>query len=104
FGFIANVRGEKSHAIVQQGLEILINLSHRGAAGSDPESGDGAGILMQVPHRHLAEECRKDGLVLPEPGDYAVGMVFLPADDEQRAECERIVESTVTARPEAFLG
>jgi glutamate synthase (NADPH) large chain len=104
FGFIAHVKGEKSHGIVQQGVEILVNLTHRGAAGSDPESGDGAGILLQIPHRFLAEECLKEGLLLPPPGDYAVGMVFLPHDDERRLECERLVEGAMTARPDAFLG
>src|SRR5215217_6600386 len=78
FGIIAHVRGEKSHSIVRQGLEILCNLNHRGAVGSDPLSGDGAGILLQTPHRLLDEECRKVGVELPPEGDYAVGMVFLP--------------------------
>jgi glutamate synthase (NADPH) large chain len=104
FGFVAHVKGEKSHGMVQQGLEILINLTHRGAAGSDPESGDGAGLLLQIPHRYLAEECLREGLVLPAPGDYAVGMVFLPSDDAHREQCERMVEATLTARPNAFLG
>src|SRR5690606_5183424 len=104
FGFIAQIRGEKSHGIVQQGLEILNNLTHRGAAGSDPLSGDGAGILMQIPHRFLAEECLKEGFQLPESGDYAVGMVFLPADETHRATCEQEIERRVAARPDAFLG
>ncbi len=104
FGFVASVRGEKSHEIVTQGLEILRNLAHRGAAGSDPESGDGAGIMIQIPHRQLAEACLPQGLILPAAGDYAVGMVFLPADEGHRAAIEGIVESTVTSRPEAFLG
>ncbi|MQA88609.1 MAG: glutamate synthase large subunit [Gemmatimonas sp.] len=104
FGFIVQVGGEKSHGLVEQGLEILINLTHRGAAGSDPESGDGAGILLQIPHRFLAEECLKEGLLLPESGDYAVGMVFLPANDEHREAYEREIERSVVSRPGAFLG
>src|SRR5262245_23472283 len=104
FGFVAQMRGEKSHAIVKQGLEVLANLAHRGAQGSDPESGDGAGLLLQIPHRFLAEKCLEEGLLLPPPGDYAVGMVFLPPDDDARAECERLVEAGLTSRPDAFLG
>ncbi|MEX2584618.1 MAG: glutamate synthase large subunit [Gemmatimonadota bacterium] len=104
FGFIAHVRGEKSHGIVQQGLEILVNLTHRGAAGSDPNSGDGAGILLQIPHDLLADVCLEEGFTLPPPGDYGVGMVFLPEDEEQRAACEREVERKVAARPDAFIG
>ena len=104
FGFVAHVRGEKSHQIVRQGLEILVNLSHRGAAGSDPCSGDGAGLLLQLPHRMLAEECASLGIELPAAGDYAVGMAFLPHDPEQRAEIEKLVESNMASRPDAFLG
>src|SRR5690606_18242681 len=84
--------------------EILVNLSHRGAAGCDPCSGDGAGLLLQLPHRLLAEECATIGIELPPPGDYAVGMAFLPLDPEQRAGVERLIESMMTSRPEAFLG
>jgi glutamate synthase (NADPH) large chain len=104
FGFVAQIGGEKSHGIVRQGLEILINLTHRGAEGADPESGDGAGILLQVPHRLLAEECLGEGLLLPSPGDYAVGMAFLPAEEEWRGELERMIEAGLMSRPEAFLG
>ncbi len=104
FGFVAHVRGEKSHQIVRQGLEILVNLSHRGAAGCDPCSGDGAGLLLQLPHRMLVEECAAVGIELPAPGDYAVGMAFLPQDAAHRAEIEKLVESQMAARPDAFLG
>ena len=76
-GFVANVRGEKSHEIIRKGIEVLINLTHRGACGCDPETGDGAGVLIQIPHAFFVRECRKLNFELPEPGHYAVGMVFL---------------------------
>ena len=104
FGFVAHVRGKKSHQIVRQGIEILVNLSHRGAAGCDPCSGDGAGLLLQLPHRLLAEECAAAGIDLPAPGDYAVGMAFLPRDADQRAAIERLMESSMASRPNSFLG
>src|SRR5258705_12835586 len=92
-GFVVNINGYKSHEIIEKGLEILINLAHRGACGCDPETGDGAGILIQIPHRFFAKQCAKPGaggagvgrpgeasagFTLPEPGEYGVGMVFLP--------------------------
>ena len=61
-GFVANIRGEKSHAIIEQGIQVLINLTHRGACGCDPETGDGAGVLIQIPHKFFARECSKPGL------------------------------------------
>ena len=77
-GFVANVKGRKSHEIVRQGLQILENLTHRGAVGADPLAGDGAGILMQIPDTFLREECAGLGFTLPDPGDYGVGAIFLP--------------------------
>ena len=79
-GFIADIKGRKSHDIVRQGLQILVNLDHRGAVGADPLAGDGAGILIQVPDRLLRETCVELDIALPPVGDYAVGMVFLPRD------------------------
>ena len=79
-GFVASIRGEKSHEIILKGIEVLINLTHRGASGGDPETGDGAGILIQIPHQFFARECATLGFDLPRPGGYAVGMVFLPVD------------------------
>ena len=73
-GLVANIRGEKSHEIIRKGLEVLINLTHRGAAGCDPETGDGAGILIQIPHVFFARECGELGMQLPEPGAYGVAM------------------------------
>ena len=70
-GFVVNIKGKKSHEIVSQALTILRNLAHRGACGSEANSGDGAGILLQVPHAFLTRECEKFGLILPEAGQYA---------------------------------
>src|ERR1051325_2914064 len=87
-GFVANIKGVKSHSIVEQGLRILVNLAHRGACGCDPETGDGAGVLTQLPHGFF------QGLLngaLPKAGHYGVGMVFLPRDPSERAICEAVV-------------
>jgi glutamate synthase domain-containing protein 2/glutamate synthase domain-containing protein 1/glutamate synthase domain-containing protein 3 len=100
-GFVASLRGEKSHAILTLGLEILINLTHRGACGSDPDTGDGAGITIQIPHTFFARECPLSGFSLPQPGEYAVGMVFLPVDSHPRLQCEGILERI--AREEGLI-
>ncbi|MFA5955458.1 glutamate synthase large subunit [Hyphomicrobium sp.] len=89
-GFIANLKGRKSHSIVEGALQILENLEHRGAVGADPLSGDGAGILIQIPHDFLAAETKSLGFELPEPGQYAVGHIFMPRDERLRAHCERV--------------
>src|SRR4051812_13944879 len=83
-GFVANIKGKKSHAIVSQGLEILVNLDHRGAVGADPLVGDGAGILIQIPAELYRQWAGANGIDLPAPGDYAVAMCFLPADPGTR--------------------
>jgi glutamate synthase (NADPH/NADH) large chain len=88
-GFIVNLKGEKSHGIIQKGLEILQNLQHRGACGCDPETGDGAGILIQIPHEFFARELP---FALPEAGKYGVGMMFLPVEPRERLLCEGAVE------------
>src|SRR5689334_3569164 len=77
-GFVANIKGEKSHEIIAQGLQLLINLDHRGAVGADPTVGDGAGCLIQIPDALIREWAEKSGIHLPEPGHYAVAMCFLP--------------------------
>src|SRR3954470_4839376 len=87
-GFVVDLKGRKSSSIVKNALEVLLNLEHRGACGCEKNTGDGAGILMQVPHQFLAEQCDRINIHLPEPGTYGVGMVFLPADPNQRAQCE----------------
>ncbi|MBA2126801.1 glutamate synthase large subunit [Hyphomicrobium methylovorum] len=89
-GFIANLKGKRSHNIIEGALQILENLEHRGAVGADPLSGDGAGILVQIPHDFLAAETRSLGFQLPKPGEYAVGHVFMPRDERLRAHCERV--------------
>ena len=91
-GLVASIRGEKSHEIIRKGLEVLINLTHRGAAGGDPETGDGAGILIQIPHAFFAKECGELGMKLPEAGDYGVAMCFLPVERHNRLQCEGIFE------------
>ena len=83
----ANLKGVKSHKIVEDALFILENLEHRGAVGADPLSGDGAGILIQIPHAFLAAECASLSIKLPAPGDYAVGQLFMPRDERLRTHC-----------------
>ena len=89
-GFIAQMKGTKSHGIVEDALRILENLEHRGAVGADPLCGDGAGILIQIPHAFFAAECKTLGFALPQPGHYAAGFIFMPKDDRLRAHCERV--------------
>jgi glutamate synthase (NADPH) large chain len=91
-GFVVNLSGERTHEIIRQGIEILVNLTHRGACGCDPDTGDGAGLLIQIPHAFFARECGKLGFELPDAGRYGVGMMFLPVDREARLLCEGIVE------------
>src|SRR5262245_51890591 len=83
-GFIADIKGRKSHKIIEDALAILCNLEHRGAVGADPRAGDGAGILVQVPHKFFAKVAAKQGFKLPKPGEYAVGQLFMPRDPDWR--------------------
>ena len=103
-GFICNLKGEKSHAIVHQALEILVNLTHRGACGCDARSGDGAGILIQVPHEFLLARCQDEGLQLPPEREYGVGLVFLPGEKTARGRYCELVERVVRAEGQDFLG
>ena len=103
-GFVVNINGEKSHEIIQKGLQILINLSHRGACGCDPETGDGAGILIQIPHQFFARECSQLGFTLPPPGTYGIGMVFLPVERQQRLLAEGILERIAREEGLTVLG
>ncbi len=103
-GFVANIEGQKSHDIVLKGIQILVNLTHRGACGCDPETGDGAGILIQIPHAFFERECASLGFTLPPPGEYGVGMIFLPVDPQDRILCEGIVEKTVREQGLTVLG
>ena len=102
-GFIVDMHNRKSHEIVAKGLEILLNLDHRGAVGADARAGDGCGMLVQIPHRFFAGEAAKLGCALPEPGNYAVGTFFLPRDAEGRAIVEAIIEKSVADEGQRFL-
>ncbi len=103
-GFVASLRCEKSHEIIRQGIQVLINLTHRGACGCDPETGDGAGILIQIPHKFFVRECSRLGFELPSEGEYAVGMTFLPVEKHQRLQCEGILERIIREEGLSVLG
>jgi len=103
-GFIVNLNGDKSHDIIRKGIEILINLTHRGACGCDPETGDGAGITIEIPHEFFSRECSRLGFSLSEPGSYGVGMMFLPVEPKQRLICEGIVERVAKEEGLSVLG
>ncbi|MBK7988808.1 MAG: glutamate synthase subunit alpha [Comamonadaceae bacterium] len=103
-GFVAHIKGEKSHAIVQQGLKILENLDHRGAVGADKLMGDGAGILIQLPDALYREEMAAQGVALPPPGEYGVGMIFLPKEHASRLACEQEMERAIKAEGQVLLG
>src|SRR5580692_6977206 len=103
-GFVASIKGHKSHDIIAKGIQVLINLTHRGACGCDPETGDGAGILIQIPHKFFARECAALGFTLPAEGEYGVGMTFLPVEPHQRLSCEGILERIVREEGLTVLG
>ncbi len=103
-GFVVNVKGEKSHTIIRQGLTILKNLSHRGAQGSEANSGDGAGILMQLPHAFFKRVCAEAGFELPAPGHYGAGAIFLPHDAAERRRCQNRLEDITRQEGQRVLG
>ncbi len=103
-GFVANIAGVKTHDIIQKGLKILQNLEHRGACGCDPETGDGAGILIQMPHEFMRLAAFRAGVMLPALGEYGTGLVFLPKEDTSRRRCEEILERTIREERQLFLG
>ena len=103
-GFVAHIKGEKSHAIVQQGLKILENLDHRGAVGADKLMGDGAGILIQLPDALYREEMAAQGITLPPPGEYGVGMIFMPKEHASRLACEQEMERAIADEGQVLLG
>jgi len=103
-GFIAHIKGRKSHAIVEQGLLILKNLTHRGAVGADPKASDGAGITIQIPDKLFREELGKQGVHLPPAGQYGVGMVFLPQEPASRIACEYELERAIKDEGQVLLG
>src|SRR5882672_399058 len=94
-GFVVDLKGRKSAGIVQDAIQVLLNLQHRGGYGCEANTGDGAGILMQVPHGFLTEACDRLSIKLPDAGQYAVGVVFLPTDRDSREACERLFEQAV---------
>src|SRR6202051_4873941 len=103
-GFLATIRSHKSHDIITKGIQVLLNLAHRGACGCDSETGDGAGILLQIPHQFFLRECRSLGFELPPPGSYGVDMTFLPVEKHERLQCEGILERIVREEGLTLLG
>ncbi|MEX2592615.1 MAG: glutamate synthase large subunit [Anditalea sp.] len=94
-GFVANLKGIKSHDIIEDAITMLVNMEHRGGCGCEPDTGDGAGILIQMPHDFFAEECEKIGFELPAYGQYAVGMIFFPSDPDRREECRGFLNDSI---------
>ena len=103
-GFVAHLKSKQSHSIVKQGIQLLINLEHRGATGAEKNSGDGAGILTQMPHKFMQKVAKKQNIILPEFGSYAVGVVFLPQDPNAYTECQSIVEDCIEELGQECLG
>eukprot|EP01136_Pigoraptor_vietnamica_P036985 Opistho-1_new@104316 len=103
-GFVAHIKGVKAHNIVQQGLKILENLDHRGAVGADKLMGDGAGILIQIPDDYYRAEMALQGVELPPPGEYGVGMIFLPKEHASRLACEQELARAIKAEGQVLLG
>src|ERR1700677_2701301 len=103
-GFVVDLKNRKSHDVIVKGIQILLNLQHRGACGCETNTGDGAGILVQMPDRFFLKETAKLGLSLPAPGDYGVGMVFMPPDPQDRARCEQMFEKMVRDERQHVIG
>jgi glutamate synthase (NADPH) large chain len=103
-GFIANIKGKKSHEMVQLAVKILCNLEHRGGQGADVSTGDGAGIMTQIPHSFLKRECEKENIELPEKGKYGVGMLFLSPDPNVRKQSQKKLKSIIEEEGQRFLG
>jgi glutamate synthase (ferredoxin) len=103
-GFVVDMKGRKSHQIVKQAIQVLENLDHRGAAGSEVNTGDGAGVLMQIPHTFFQEVCKKARISLPAAGEYGVGIVFLPKNQTKRRRLEERFQQIVQSEGQTFLG
>ncbi|TAA73483.1 glutamate synthase large subunit [Planococcus salinarum] len=103
-GMIANINGEKSHSIVQNAVNILCNLEHRGGQSSDTSTGDGAGILTQIPHRFFQKQCEKEGIFLPAEGRYGIGMIFMPQDYDIRMKSKEIIQRIIEEEGQQCLG
>jgi len=103
-GFVADVAGRRTHALVEKALSVLANLEHRGAAASDPLTGDGAGVLTQIPHRLLAEECARLGISLGQEGHYGLGMAFMPRDPELAERARDVIKLVIEEEGQILLG
>ncbi len=103
-GFVANIKGVRSHSIVEQALKVLAHMEHRGGCGCDPLTSDGAGILFQIPFKFMTAEADRLGFSLPRPGQYGLGMLFLPQDEEKREECVQVVERVIRKEAQTLLG
>jgi glutamate synthase (ferredoxin) len=103
-GFVADLHGRKSHQILKDALQVLTNLDHRGAAGSEPNTGDGAGVLLQLPHKFFQEVTKKARITLPAPGQYGAGIIFLPRNPTVRRKIEQAFERIVQSEGQVFLG
>ena len=103
-GFVVDMKGRRTHAIVEQALTILKNLQHRGACGCEVNTGDGAGILIQIPHDFLRRECDRLGIALPEPGDYGCGLVFLPRNAAESRHCQDFFEAVIREEGQRLIG
>ena len=103
-GFVVQIKNRQSHKIVEQGLSLLCNLNHRGALGADPDTGDGSGIMIQIPHQFFVEECQGSGFHLPESGEYGIASIFLPQDPYARRHCGEVIESHIVEKGMDLLG
>ena len=103
-GFVCNIKGQPSNAIVKQGVEVLHRLAHRGAVGADPKTGDGAGVLIQVPHDFFKKIAKDVQINLPAPGAYGCGLIFLPPDDDARGFCKETFEKVIQEQGQILLG
>ncbi|MDP2912505.1 MAG: glutamate synthase large subunit [Candidatus Omnitrophota bacterium] len=103
-GFVCDIKGRPSNDIVKKGLEVLRRMSHRGATGADPKTGDGAGLLIQIPHEFFLKACRKSGVILPERGHYGTGLIFLPTDPAEKEFCKKIFKKLAEEEGQVMLG
>ena len=103
-GFVVDVKGRKSHRILQQAIQVLRNLDHRGACGCEANTGDGAGVLLQMPHAFFQQIARKDRLTLPGPGEYGSGLVFLPRNPTKRRRLVEVFEHIIQSEGQTVLG
>jgi len=99
-GFVAHIKGQKAHEIVERGLDVLINMTHRGAESADNSTGDGAGILMQIPHEFILAQ----GVRVPAPGEYGTGLVFLPPNEKERKFCEDLLSTIIAEEKLKLIG